>query len=183
MAHRRIAVFSSHLSPAGPTPSGVAQRSPEPDEPPCVATSSCSAGDAESQRDGEAGCIFCRIIRGESPAFKLYEDDVCICILDSNPLTSGHSLIIPKSHSPSLESTSPSVIASMCSKIPFLSNCIMQATQCGRLLFKETHLHIIPRKAGDQLWPSESFQRQPIESNQEIVDLVNSVRDLVSSRS
>ncbi|XP_042438195.1 adenylylsulfatase HINT3-like isoform X1 [Zingiber officinale] len=195
MAHRRIAVFSSHLSPAGPTPSGVAQRSPEPDEPPCVATSSCSAGDAESQRDGEAGCIFCRIIRGESPAFKLYEDDVCICILDSNPLTSGHSLIIPKSHSPSLESTSPSVIASMCSKIPFLSNCIMQATQCdsfnllvnngsaaGQVIF-HTHLHIIPRKAGDQLWPSESFQRQPIESNQEIVDLVNSVRDLVSSRS
>ncbi|XP_042456811.1 uncharacterized protein LOC122041247 [Zingiber officinale] len=46
---------------------------------------------------------------------------------------------------------------------------------------EQTHLHIIPWKPGDQLWPFECFRRQSIESNQEIVDLANTVSDLVSS--
>ncbi|WOL02424.1 adenylylsulfatase HINT3-like isoform X1 [Canna indica] len=111
----------------------------------------------------------------------------------ANPLHSRHSLVIPKSHSPSLEATPPPVVAAMCSKIPFLSSCIRKAAQCdsfnllvnngsaaGQVIF-HTHLHIIPRKAGDRLWRSESFRRRPIESNQEVLDLVSSVRNLVSS--
>lgn len=42
--------------------------------------------------------IFCNIINGKIPCYKLYEDDVVLCFLDINPETNGHCLIIPKKH-------------------------------------------------------------------------------------
>ena len=42
--------------------------------------------------------IFCKIINGEIPSYKLFEDDLVLCFLDVNPDTNGHCLIIPKNH-------------------------------------------------------------------------------------
>lgn len=46
----------------------------------------------------DPNCIFCKIISGEMNAIKLYEDELCIAILDKFPATKGQSLVIPKSH-------------------------------------------------------------------------------------
>ncbi len=43
-------------------------------------------------------CIFCKIIKGEIPSFKIYEDDVVMAFLDIRPLNPGHTLVIPKKH-------------------------------------------------------------------------------------
>lgn len=43
-------------------------------------------------------CLFCKIIDGSIPAYKIYEDDVVLAFLDINPDTPGHTLIIPKKH-------------------------------------------------------------------------------------
>lgn len=43
-------------------------------------------------------CIFCKIIAGEIPSYKIYEDDVVFCFLDIQPHCNGHTLIIPKKH-------------------------------------------------------------------------------------
>lgn len=43
-------------------------------------------------------CIFCKIINGEIPSMKVYEDDICLAYLDINPDSDGHTLIIPKTH-------------------------------------------------------------------------------------
>ena len=43
-------------------------------------------------------CIFCKIINGDIPCMKVYEDDVCLAYLDINPDSDGHTLIIPKKH-------------------------------------------------------------------------------------
>ena len=43
-------------------------------------------------------CIFCKIINGEIPSYKLYEDDDVLVFLDINPVSNGHALIIPKKH-------------------------------------------------------------------------------------
>ncbi|KAJ6403720.1 hypothetical protein OIU84_012010 [Salix udensis] len=91
-------------------------------------TSSASINDAAGDtRNHQLDCVFCRIVRGESPAFKLYEDETCLCILDTSPVSPGHSLIIPKSHFSCLEATPPSVVAAMCSKVPSIGNAIMKA--------------------------------------------------------
>jgi histidine triad (HIT) family protein len=44
------------------------------------------------------GCIFCRIIEGEAPARVVYEDEDTIAFLDVNPLSEGHTLVVPKDH-------------------------------------------------------------------------------------
>lgn len=43
-------------------------------------------------------CIFCKIIRGELPSYKVYEDDVFFAFLDIHPRAKGHTLVIPKKH-------------------------------------------------------------------------------------
>lgn len=43
-------------------------------------------------------CIFCKIIKGETPCLKIYEDDIVLAFLDINPDSDGHTLIIPKKH-------------------------------------------------------------------------------------
>ncbi|KAI0503339.1 HIT-like domain-containing protein [Xylaria bambusicola] len=45
-----------------------------------------------------AACIFCRIIKGEIPSFKLFESDKTLAFLDIGPLSKGHALVIPKFH-------------------------------------------------------------------------------------
>ncbi|CAJ2670046.1 unnamed protein product [Trifolium pratense] len=130
------------------------------------------------------------IIVSFATSFVLYEDDTCLCILDTSPVSHGHSLIIPKSHFPSLDATPPSVIAAMCSKVPFISNAIMKATGCnsfnllinngaaaGQVIF-HTHMHIIPRKAFDCLWNSESLLRHPLNLDDEKVSqLATSIQE------
>ncbi|KAE8800369.1 hypothetical protein D1007_24144 [Hordeum vulgare] len=192
---RRLAVLCSHLRPDGPEPPAENERTAG--QQTVISTSPCAAAvdDAADGRVGDRGvesCVFCRIIRDEAPAFKLYEDDVCICILDSHPLAPGHSLIIPKRHFSSMEATPPHVIAAMCSKVPFLSNAIMKATDCdafnlvvnngeaaGQVIF-HTHFHIIPRRSGDKLWPTESFRRSSIEPN-ETSSLISGIKKQLDS--
>ena len=43
-------------------------------------------------------CIFCKIVRGEIPCYKVYEDDKFLAFLDINPISTGHTLLIPKIH-------------------------------------------------------------------------------------
>uniref|UniRef100_A0A0E0BHY5 HIT domain-containing protein n=1 Tax=Oryza glumipatula TaxID=40148 RepID=A0A0E0BHY5_9ORYZ len=192
---RRLAVLRSHLQPAAPAGEGDRDVVVCAEQAAGVSTSPCSAAAAAAGGGREAegkSCVFCRIIRGEAPAFKVYEDDVCLCILDSHPLAPGHSLIIPKCHFPSLEATPPHVVAAMCSKVPFLSNAIMKATQCdsfnmvvnngaaaGQVIF-HTHFHIIPRRSGDKLWPTESLRRRSIEPN-ETSGLVSCIKEQLYS--
>lgn len=45
-----------------------------------------------------ASCIFCKIVKGEIPCFKLFESDKTLAFLDINPLSRGHALVIPKFH-------------------------------------------------------------------------------------
>lgn len=114
---------------------------------------------------------------------------MCLCILDTSPLSRGHSLIIPKRHFSSLDTTPPAVIAAMCSKIPFISNAIKKATGCdsfnlvvnngaaaGQVIF-HTHIHIIPRKVHDRLWASESLRRLSLKLDEEAPHLAESIRE------
>jgi len=47
-------------------------------------------------------CIFCKIVRGEIPCFKVYEDEKVLAFEDINPISEGHTLIIPKNHAENL---------------------------------------------------------------------------------
>ncbi|KAK3029386.1 hypothetical protein RJ639_039730 [Escallonia herrerae] len=182
-ARRRLALIASHLRPITSAPECSTTR---------FSTFHCHSDSASHEANQVTDCVFCKIVHGEEPALKLYEDDICICILDTFPLSHGHSLIIPKCHFSSLEATPPSVVAAMCSKVPYISNAVMKATACdsfnllvnsgtaaGQVIF-HTHIHIIPRKARDCLWTSESLQRRPLRLDQEASGLADCVREQLS---
>ncbi|CAF1715831.1 hypothetical protein Bca52824_061239 [Brassica carinata] len=183
MEARRLAILCSHLNPSSPYPTRGS----------ILGASDCTSGSSEDEKVESSNlqndCVFCKILRGESPCIKLYEDDMCLCILDTSPLIHGHSLIIPKLHYPTLEQTPPSVVAAMCSKVPLISNAIVKATDsdsfnllvnngaaAGQVIF-HTHIHIIPRKKRDCLWASESLRRQTLKLDKEATQLALRVRE------
>ena len=106
-------------------------------------------------------CIFCKIIAGQIPCHKLYEDDRVLAFLDIGPLSAGHALVIPKGHYELMSEVPAEDAAAMGRIIPGLCKAIMQATgavswnllqnnggAAGQVV-GHVHLHIIPRPAGD----------------------------------
>ncbi|NLJ29075.1 MAG: HIT domain-containing protein, partial [Deltaproteobacteria bacterium] len=71
-------------------------------------------------------CIFCKIVRGEIPCAKLYEDDRVISFLDINPINPGHALVLPKNHYATLFEAPPEE----------LHACIAVARQVARAIHR-----------------------------------------------
>ncbi|MEE8211391.1 MAG: HIT domain-containing protein, partial [Acidiferrobacterales bacterium] len=59
----------------------------------------------------DSECIFCKIVTGDVPCFKLYEDDQTIAFMDINPANEGHTLVIPKEHWEDVYAISPELLA------------------------------------------------------------------------
>ncbi len=111
-------------------------------------------------------CIFCKIIKGEIPSYKVYEDDKIIAFLDINPTNKGHTLVAPKEHYENTLETSDKLVAHLAVVSKIISKAVIRATgthacniginngaESGQIIF-HTHWHIIPRFANDgyQLW-------------------------------
>ncbi len=106
-----------------------------------------------------ANTIFARIIAGEIPCFRVYEDDRVLAFLDVNPLSRGHTLVIPKEPAETLDQLSDDSAAAIGRVLPKISRAILQAT--GAVAFNilqnngatahqvvmHVHFHIIPKYA------------------------------------
>jgi histidine triad (HIT) family protein len=109
----------------------------------------------------DPNCIFCKIVAGEIPCFKVFEDDVVLAFLDVGPLVTGHTLVIPKAHHATVMAIPPEVLASVNARLPQLSRAVLAATgakACHVLVnsgseamqsVAHLHYHILPRKPGD----------------------------------
>jgi histidine triad (HIT) family protein len=108
--------------------------------------------------------IFSKIISGEIPATKVYEDDVVLAFLDINPSNHGHTLVIPKIFNIDATETDPITllhIMTIGQRIAIAQRTALGATgnnlifNCGadggQAVF-HTHLHVIPRHKDDQLF-------------------------------
>ncbi len=100
-------------------------------------------------------CIFCKIINGEIPSYKIYEDDKIISFLDINPVSVGHTLIIPKEHTLDFLSISDDTLNHILSKAKELAPLIVDKLDAQGFSIvqnngicqevKHYHLHIIPK--------------------------------------
>ena len=108
--------------------------------------------------------IFSKIIAGELPCHKVYEDDHVLAFLDIHPIQPGHTLVIPKVPSADGLACSPEDLARVIVAAQTIAGAIMQATNCdgvnflmnngeaaGQKVF-HTHLHIIPRFTDDGVY-------------------------------
>ncbi len=107
--------------------------------------------------------IFAKILRGEIPCHKVYEDDDAIAFMDVMPQSSGHALVVPKTPSRNLLDADPAVLARiipLVQKIAVASKSAFNADGISIAQFNETaggqtvfhlHFHIMPRYEGQPL--------------------------------
>lgn len=124
-------------------------------------------------------CIFCRIIRGEADRDGVFwDDDVAICMLDIRPAREGHSLVIPKAHYPTLIDMPADLLGPVFERAQLVNRAVEIAFDAdGSFSAYNTrvsqsvdhfHLHIIPRKHGDQLLKKGKWRRDPLENSDEL---------------
>ncbi len=99
-------------------------------------------------------CIFCKIINGDIPSKKLYEDDKVLVILDVNPKVDGHSLVIPKEHVTDFMEISDELLAHVYKIAREVSKTLMTKLDATALtlgvnygdsqVVKHFHLHLLP---------------------------------------
>lgn len=96
-------------------------------------------------------CIFCRIAKHQVPAVVLYEDADIIAFLDSTPIRSGHTQIVPKSHVPTFELLSPALANKIMMLGQQLARRMKEVYAVGRVAFlftggdvAHTHAHVVP---------------------------------------
>ncbi|MEA3322296.1 MAG: HIT family protein [Bacillota bacterium] len=102
-------------------------------------------------------CIFCKIIDGDIPAAKVYEDEHVLAFLDISQVTKGHTLVIPKVHKENIYELTPEIAENLFKVVPKIASSIKEQFEpiglnllnnngeaAGQSVF-HYHLHIIPR--------------------------------------
>ncbi len=115
-------------------------------------------------------CIFCKIIKGEIPSFKVYEDDNVFAFGDINPISQGHTLVIPKNHAENLweieeqdlfavHKASKKIIDAMKSSLDTIGVACVQLNGRGvNQVVMHYHLHLIPRVSGGPELPVSEWE-------------------------
>ncbi len=109
------------------------------------------------------GCIFCRIVAGDAPAHRVYEDDEVLVFMDIRPVSEGHTLIIPKQHLENLFEATEDAMAAVARTSVRIANAIKAVFEPDGVFVAQTngaaagqtvfhyHLHLIPRWHGGNL--------------------------------
>jgi len=111
----------------------------------------------------DPNCIFCKIVKGEIPSVRLFEDAETLAFMDINPVHDGHCLVIPKAHSATVFEIVPEDFAAAARTATKVAKAVKAAVPCDGFNIMQAngagagqsvghvHLHIIPRKNGDAL--------------------------------
>ncbi|UCF42678.1 MAG: HIT domain-containing protein, partial [Planctomycetota bacterium] len=73
---------------------------------------------------GRDDCIFCKMVAGQIPVTKIYEDDVVLSFLDIGPVSDGHTLVIPKQHFERLHDCPPELLGRVCSSLGRIAKAV-----------------------------------------------------------
>jgi len=122
-------------------------------------------------------CVFCRIAAGTLPSTKVYEDRSTLAIMDINPLTPGHLLVLPKAHMENLFDAEEDAVAEVIRAVVRLAKAIGHALKPeglnlvqanGPAAFQSVphlHFHLIPRRTDD----GAGFDWKPVPGDLEAV--------------
>lgn len=122
-------------------------------------------------------CIFCKIVNGEIPAAKVFENEHVLAFLDISQVTKGHTLVIPKVHKENLYELTPEIARNLYEVVPAIANALKKefepiglntinnnGEKAGQSVF-HFHMHLIPRYgAGDgfgAVWKNNQSDYSP----------------------
>ncbi|HEX5508959.1 MAG TPA: HIT family protein [Pseudolabrys sp.] len=117
--------------------------------------------------------IFAKILRGELPCYKVYEDDKVLAFLDIMPRTPGHTLVLPKAPVRNMLDVSADDLLAVMAAAQRIAKAAMKVLEAdgitiqqfnesagGQVVF-HLHVHVIPRKAGVAMKPPASQKEKP----------------------
>lgn len=117
-------------------------------------------------------CIFCKIVKGEEKSNKVYETDKILAILDVNPISKGHLLVIPKEHYKDIFDISETILKEIIISIKKISemvkenlgargvNILHASREEAQQSVFHFHIHLVPRYKDDGLdtWPKSEYK-------------------------
>jgi len=126
-------------------------------------------------------CIFCKIIKGELPCSKVFEDEKFFAFLDIGPVNKGHTLVIPKKHYKNLFDMPEEELKGYMEAIQKVSKAVMKGVDADGVninmnnesaagqVVMHAHVHIIPRFNGDglKLWPQGKYEEGEADKTRE----------------
>jgi histidine triad (HIT) family protein len=124
-------------------------------------------------RNYDANNIFAKILRGELPSHKVYEDDETLAFMDIMPRCEGHTLVVPKTPARNVLDANPAQLAACMKTVQKVSLAIMKACnadgitvqqfneQAGGQVVFHLHFHVLPRREGVTLGPHTSKMEKP----------------------
>jgi histidine triad (HIT) family protein len=109
----------------------------------------------------DPNCIFCKIVAGDIPCFKLLEDAETLAFMDINPVHDGHALVIPKAHYPTVFEIAPEAFAATARSAARIAKAVNAALRPDGFNLVQSngpgaaqsvgHFHVLPRRLGDGL--------------------------------
>ena len=130
-------------------------------------------------------CIFCRIVAGEIPSMRVYEDEDCIATLDIGPATKGHTLIIPKKHYADVTDGVPEELLGKLMKVASSVgvrqkerlaadgfNIVQNNGEAAGQTVPHLHIHVIPRYVGGPLVAGWTPTDPGMEALQEVFEIL-----------
>jgi len=123
-------------------------------------------------------CVFCEIVAGNERAVKVYEDDICVAIMDIAPVNKGHLLVVPKKHYDTVFEMPFDEAAHVFGVACLMARAVKEAVGAegvnilqnnGRAAWQHifhVHVHVIPRWIGDRIevyWPAERSDYDELE--------------------
>ena len=132
-------------------------------------------------------CIFCKITNGEIPSKKVYEDDNVYAFLDIMPVNKGHTLVIAKNHTESIEEASDEDLKNLILAVKKIAPAVVKAVNAiaynvgvnngkgaGQIV-PHLHFHIMPRFEGDglRLWEGKKLEDSEMDKIKD--DIVSNV--------
>ena len=125
----------------------------------------CIQKKSKTSEHASEACIFCKIIKGEIPCAKIYEDDNFLAFLDIEPRNKGHTLIIPKEHYHHFLDIPDKLMKEYSLVIKKIAKAINNMCDFVNIVMYGTdvphaHIHVIPRFKGDGLhfWPGKKYE-------------------------
>ena len=117
-------------------------------------------------------CIFCKIIAGEIPSYKVYEDEFTLAFLDINPVNPGHTLVIPKKHFANIEEADEETLCRVIKTVKKIGeslkknlatpgyNVLENNDPAAGQVVPHLHFHVVPRNLNDalNLWPQKIYK-------------------------
>lgn len=137
-------------------------------------------------------CIFCKIINGEIPSAKVYEDDHVYAFLDLSQVAKGHTLVIPKQHARNIYDTPTDIAGELFARVPKIANAIKAAYQpdgLNILVNNEApadqsvfhlHIHLIPKYEGTEGYSSNWITHQDDYTSEDLQEIATDIGKEIS---